>query len=456
MSNILLVEPDYRSKFPPLGLLRIASYHKSVRDSVTFTRGCVDALRSAHWHRIYVSSLYTWELPRTVRTVQYYGNSVSAPTNIVVGGIGVTLMPGYVQERVPCTVVCGRVDRRGKLGRGTPSLERYIPDYSILDTPGWTYEPRDSYFCRTTKGCIRTCKFCAVPRLEPHFARNSHWRQEIAEVARRYGERQNLVLLDNNVLASPHFEDIIAGIRAEGFERGSLRNGRKRTVDFNQGIDARLVTKQVAKRLATVNLSPVRLAFDFDALEPQYRKAVSHLADAGFRRFTNYLMFNFNDTPKSLYRRMKLNLELSRKLGVEITGFPMRFIPTNDVDRRYVSPGWKWRYLRGIQCVLLATHGMVSPNREFFGAAFGNSYTESLEILSMPDRYIIQREEYKDNEAANWLRRFRKLSTGSRNELLDILHQLNGTRDKRATMAKHKSFRDLLDHYYPRGKVLRE
>jgi hypothetical protein len=153
---------------------------------------------------------------------------------------------------------------------------------------------------------------------------------------------------------------------------------------------------------------------------------------------------------------MKINLELSRRLGVAITGFPMRFIPTTDVSRQYVSPGWNWRYLRGIQCVLLATRGMVSPNYRFFRAAFGNSFAEFLEILSMPDRYVVQREKYKHGDAADWRRRFRRLSGSSRQELLDILAVLNRTKDKKAEMGKHRRFAAILEHYYPDGQVLTE
>ncbi len=456
MSKILLIEPDYRSKFPPLGLLRISTYHKSRGDSVTFSRGCIEELTEVRWHRIYVSTLFTWELPRTVRTIQYYSDSVRSPRNIVVGGIGATLMPEYLETRVRCTVLRGRMDRKGRLGPGIPSLDQYVPDYSIVDSPEWNYKPEDSYFSRTTKGCVRKCKFCAVRSLEPKFAAIGDWRKQLREVREAFGERQHIVFLDNNVVAAPKLQEIISAIRREGFENGAIRNNRRRTVDFNQGIDARLITRKVAKCLSGINLSPVRLAFDYEGVERHYRNAVQRLADVGFRHFTNYVMFNFNDTPRSLYRRLKINLQLSRKLDIAITGFPMRFIPIDDVSRQYVSKGWHWRYLRGIQCILLATRGMVSPNRSFFAGAFGNSYAEFLETLSMPDRYIIQRERYKQNEALNWRKKFRKLTKSSRDELLDILAQLNGLRDKKVALARHRRFRGLLEHYYPDGKVLRE
>lgn len=455
MKNILLVEPDYRSKFPPLGLLRISSLHKANGDSVTFARGRQEELRNSHWHRIYVSSLFTWELPRTVRTIQYYSRSVARPENVFVGGVGATLMPNYISDNVPCTIICGPVDRKGILGPDMPSLERMVPDYSVLDSIDWDYQPEDSYFCRTTKGCVRQCKFCAVPHLEPKFSRYTHWREEIKETRQKFGERQNLVLMDNNVLANDNVEGIIRDIRNEGFEKGAKRNRKLRSVDFNQGIDARFVTPKIADALATINLRPIRLAFDHDGVEKAYRAAVARLAQVGFRLFTNYVMFNFNDTPESLYRRLGVNLELSQEHEVAITGFPMRYIPISDIDRKHVSPKWHWRYLRGIQCVLLATHGMVSPDAEFFAAAFGESYEDFLEILSMPDRYIVHREKYKRGRVKDWRKLFRRMTTSTRIEFLEVLARLNGIRDKKEEMKKHSQFRELLEHYYPRGRVPR-
>ena len=108
MSNILLVEPNYRSKFPPLGLMKIATYHKGIGDQVTFVRGIDQKLRNLNWHRIYVSSLFTWELPRTVKTVKYYASAVNALKDIYVGGIGATLLPDYVRQNVECTIVEGQ------------------------------------------------------------------------------------------------------------------------------------------------------------------------------------------------------------------------------------------------------------------------------------------------------------------------------------------------------------
>ena len=79
-NNILLVEPDYRSKFPPLGLMKLSTYHRDNGDVVTFVRGLNDEVAGRHWKRIYISSLFTWELPRTVKTIKYYSNFVNDPS----------------------------------------------------------------------------------------------------------------------------------------------------------------------------------------------------------------------------------------------------------------------------------------------------------------------------------------------------------------------------------------
>ena len=332
-----------------------------------------------------------------------------------------------------------------------------VPDYSILDTVEYDYKPQDAYFLKITKGCIRSCKFCAVPKLEREFGYLTDVKNQVRSVDRRYGERQNMVVLDNNILGIDGVEERISEIHDLGFERGAKRNGRERWVDFNQGLDARLISDNpmLACHLARICLSPVRLAFDFNSakMEKAYRRAITLLAEQGFNEFTNYMLFNFNDSPKDLYYRLFVNAELNAKLGVRITGFPMRFIPMSDVKRGFVSKKWSWRYLRGIQCVLLATRGLVSPNPEFIRAAFGKTYEEFLEILAMPDRYIIYRKEYKNNGAADWRKKYKRLSAGSREEFLKLLAQLNKDRNRKKTISSLCKFRNLIEHYYPNGET---
>jgi hypothetical protein len=455
--RILLVEPNYRSKFPPLGLMRLSTYHKSRGDRVAFVRGCNEETRARRWDRIYVSSLFTWELPRTADTIDFYLPCVKDPKDIFVGGVGVTLLPDYIRKRSACTVVEGSLDTPGRLGPGTPAIADLVPDYSIIEQVDWDYYPRDAYFVRITKGCIRTCTFCAVPLLEKEFGTMSPLRQQVADAKAHHGERQHLVAMDNNILGIDGIENIIGEIRELGFQTGAKRNGRERTVDFNQGLDARLISQkpELAKLLATICVSPIRLAFDFVGIRPAYERAIRLLVAEGFNEFTNYMLFNFNDTPRDLYDRLWVNANLNKELGVRITGFPMRFIPMDDVNRHHVAPGWKWRYLRGIQCILLATRGLVSPNPDFISGAFGETFEDFLEILSMPDRYIIYRSHYRNDGAADWRKQFRRLSEEQKEQLLDMLQKLNSApRERPQLISKLKRpFRSIIEHYYPGGRT---
>ena len=456
MRNILLIEPAYRSKFPPLGLLRISTYHKKQGDNVAFVRGNSAGFRDQIWDKIYISSLYTWELPRTVKSIKYYYNSVLSKSDIIVGGIAATLMPQYISDRANCTIIKGPVNRKGKLGINMPAIYNLVPDYELLNQVDYQYKPDDAFFCRITLGCIRKCNFCAVCQLEPEFIKINKWWMQIENAKKYYGEKQNLVFLDNNILALDNFEQVIYKILNLGFTKNSKISNRQRTVDFNQGIDARLISPIKAKLLSRLNLKPVRLAFDNDSMKESYTNAVTLLAKQGFRTYTNYLLYNFNDSPSSLYKRLKYNIELSDELGISITGFPMRYVPINDINRQYVSSKWFWRYLRGLQCILQATHGVVSPMHDFFNIAFGEHEEEFFEILSMPDRYIIYREKYKNIEAKSWKQAFRKLSTDDKIELFNILEKLNKAKIKNIDDHIYRKYREVLEHYYPNGKVFSE
>jgi hypothetical protein len=448
MRNVLLVEPAYRSKFPPLGLMRISTLHKGKGDAVTFARGKVRALRELPWHRVYVSSLFTYDLPRTVDTLEYYRPTVQRPEDLVVGGIAATLMPEYISSRVRCRVLPGLLDKPGLLEPNSPPVDLLVPDYQMLTSVDKSYSPRDAYFCRATKGCVRRCRFCAVPRLEPVFGSRGSIGQEVTSVTARFGPRRDLVLMDNNVLAAVDLPRVVDEICDVGFRSQAALDGRKRHVDFNQGIDARLVTPDVAKLLARTCMSPVRLAFDDLSVENAYRKAVQLLAGCGFEQFTNYVMFNFEDDPMSFHHRLRVNVELSRRLSVRVTSFPMKYVPIDDITRGNVGRHWHWRYLRGIQCILVATHGLVSPNPEFVAASFGETLDEFLEIVSMPDRYIIYRREHL-RQATEWRKLFRRLSPGSRHRFLDLLDQLRDPARRSNLLPRRGVYRALVEHYYP-------
>lgn len=131
----------------------------------------------------------------------------------------------------------------------------------------------------------------------------------------------------------------------------------------------------------------------------------------------------------------------------------MRFVPTTALQRGYISKDWTWRHLRGIQCILHATHGLVSPNPDFFNAAFGSSYDQFLEVISMPDRYIMHRKKYSNSGALEWAALYRKMSPNQRSEFFALLDRLRDPHERSVRRQLPHPFPHLLEHYYPHGKT---
>ena len=74
--DILLVEADYKNKYPPLGLMKISAYHKSRGDNVVFVKGKNKELKTKKWDRIYITTLFTFYWKKTIETIKYYYKSV--------------------------------------------------------------------------------------------------------------------------------------------------------------------------------------------------------------------------------------------------------------------------------------------------------------------------------------------------------------------------------------------
>ena len=91
------------------------------------------------------------------------------------------------------------------------------------------------------------------------------------------------------------------------------------------------------------------------------------------------------------------------------------------------------RYLRGIQCILNATHGVVGPKRKFFEAAFGKNVKEFKKLLLMPDNYIIYKEDHENNGAAHWNSLYNSLPSRQKSEFHNLIcatQANNGIRSK--------------------------
>ena len=452
--NILLIEPGYKNKYPPLGLMKLAQYHgaRGKNDHVRFIKGEDRTALDTSWDRIYVTTLFSFEWKKISLAIDFAIEvSGGQPNNVFVGGIAASLMhgeflketrwrgvrfiSGLLKEPPAQSLQLNAFEEELYSGDlSSPPIEDEIPDYSILQHISYRYSVVDAYFAYASRGCVRKCSFCGVPKLEGDLYDTPSLTKVVRGIEEIYGPKKDLVLMDNNVVASPRFKEIIAEIRDLGFVRGAkLKRDKRppvqRRVDFNQGVDARILCKDpmYLRELSTICIRPLRIAFDHIGLRKPYETAIRYAHDVGLDDLSNYMLYNFHDSPADLYQRMRLNLELNEELGIRIFSFPMRYQPTDRKDRGFVGERWNKYYLRSMQIILQATHGIVSGAPAFFRRAFGDTEQAFTKLLVRPHKFIFNRVWYEElggrDEFEQYVAAAVKLSPSDESELIAILAQ---------------------------------
>jgi hypothetical protein len=264
--------------------------------------------------------------------------------------------------------------------------------------------------------------------------------------------------MDNNVLYSKRFNEIIDDIKEIGFYKGATfgKTKKKRFVDFNQGLDARLLTEKKMKKLAEIPLEPMRLAFDDIDYEDHYIKAVKLANQYGQKNMSNYILYNFKDTPEDFYKRLKINIDLNeefkqdslrkRRVKTVIYSFPMRYIPLKAKDRKVETGNrfWNKRYLRGVQVILSVIKGPVMTGRQFFEQAFGRNSEEFKEIILMPDEFIRNRVKYNWGKIRNYSKRLMPYVKSWK----DIYSRLNDNEKKELEDALKDNRKEIIEKYH--------
>ena len=462
--KILLVEPNYKNKYPPLGLMKISTYHKSRGDEVHFIKGTLKDFQSQKWDRIYISTLFTFYYKLTLNTILYYIDSAEKRSDIFVGGPMATIMKKELDALDAISgvrIVGGLLDEPGVLGNDDVIIDELVPDYTIIEREintdlDYRYPVDDSYFLHITHGCIRKCVFCAVPVIEPKYIDCTEFSSKLMELESIYGPKRYLKVMDNNILASNRLDYIVDELVKLGYGRNnkSFRNNRRwvsKTVDFNQGLDARLLYNdpKIMTLLSKLEIKPMRVAFDHAQPEfvKMYVSVMRQAAQNNVHSLSNYVLFNLDDTPQQLYDRLKINTELNKEFEdqgfhTSIWSFPMKYSPIfgeHSTDRKHIGKNWNKKYLRSLQCILIPTHGVVGPKLEYFNHAFGASSKEFEELLVLPEKYILNRDEnFNNGKYANWTNLYAQLDENEKSILIDILSTCN-KKQLRMFVATNKS-----------------
>lgn len=418
--------------YPPLGLMKLSRFHKDRGDEVRFVCGCdstlfkeADLFSPAElWDRVYVATLFTFDWKTTIRTIDFYKATVGGTVNsIFVGGIMASLMANDIHEETGVYPVTGVITSPQQIGlRGNVNIDLLPPDYSILD--GRLYAINATYYAYTSRGCVKRCPWCGVPKIEPEFVPYIDIKPAIRALREQYGDKPKLKLMDNNVLASPELERIVADLVALGYGRDcftATEPKRQRVIDFNQGLDAAFLSGKRMRLLSHLSIKPMRLAFDRLEEEPQYLRAVEIARHHGVTKFSAYMLYNFRDTPRDVYERLKVNIKLNKHWGkgggnanAEVYSYPMRYAPINETDsphanrrRDYVTPpprkrgnllknaAWTRRFVRNVEIMKGAAHGAISPTPGLALRTIGETYEEFIANLYMPEILLRNRNRYE-------------------------------------------------------------
>jgi hypothetical protein len=219
-----------------------------------------------------------------------------------------------------------------------------------------------------------------------------------------------------------------------------------RIIDFNQGTDAHYLTSEKMALLAKTAIKPLRIAFDHIADKDLYISKIKLARDHGLLNLSNYVLYNYLDTPEDFYQRLRINVLLNEELGTQIYSFPMKYIPLDAKDRKHIGKNWNKKLIRGIQCILLATRGLVTTRRQFFEAAFGSTYEEFLKIVLMPEEYIIYRRKHDNNGAFDWRNTYEKLSGNEKNVFMSLISD-NDVHKQSYSKVSSRKIKQLLNHY---------
>ena len=336
--QFILAEPVAKTPYPPLGLMKIATLlrrrHKGCE--IFAVVGNEVPRGASRPSAIYITSLFTWDLIKVIKCVQFYTDKFPG-SEILIGGIAASLLPDYIKKHTGISPHIGLGDE----------AEDCAPDYSLSFN-----RKIDASITFASRGCPRRCRYCSVKLHEPDFIVRADWHRDICENLPR------IIFWDNNWLASPNFLRDCEQIKKLG-----------KSVDFNQGLDARLYDKKVAKLLATLRIDPIRFAFDDVNLEAHGLRAINLAKKYSKSDIRIYVLYNYMDTPEDFYHRISV---LNRNGAL---AFPMEYRKAIPSQTRFPGSHWNTSLLRALKLSLIFYYrkGMITKSRESFQSIYGKT-----------------------------------------------------------------------------------
>ena len=283
--KIGLIDVDSHN-FPNLPLMKISAWHKSQGDHVEW----YEPLLSGHMDRVYMSKVFSF-----TPDYEYFIDA----DQVIRGGTGYAI-----------SLVNGREQYDKAKDNPLPEeIEHIYPDYELYGI--------DYSIGFLTRGCPRGCGFCHVA------AKEGRCSYKVADLEEFWRGQKKIVLCDPNILACSEHIDLLRQLADSGSK-----------VEFNQGLDIRLITDKNLEILKQIKLEGIHFAFDRwqdrEIIEPKLRQFVTK---TGFNKNKGhvmcYILCNFDTTLEQDIARIQLCRELL------ISPYPMIY------DKEHADPVYK-------------------------------------------------------------------------------------------------------------------
>ena len=252
--RIGLIDVDGRN-FPNLVLMKLSAWHKSLGDTVEW----YEPMFSGHFDKVYLSKVFSF-----TQDIDYYIDA----DEVVKGGSGYCI-----------TLVDGKeVFDKSKDKELPYEVEHIYPDYSIY--PQYT---KDTAYGFLTRGCPRGCDFCIVEKKEGRCS------VKVADLSEFWNGQKKVVLCDPNILACRDWKELLQQLIDAKVE-----------VDFNQGLDIRMMTEEKIEYLRKIKITQIHFAWDRYEDKDKVLPKLRMFADKWGKKITHnaivYTIVNFSTT----------------------------------------------------------------------------------------------------------------------------------------------------------------
>ena len=215
-----------RKPFPNYALMKISAYHKSVGNTVEWWNKTKD------YDLVYSSKVFS-----------FTPENPYLPADVIKGGTGYGLFSDL-----------------------PPEIDEVFPDYSL-------YPDCDYAIGYITRGCPNHCRWCVVPHKEGAIKPYRTWQQLVRP------DSDKLVLMDNNILACEYGIKQLESLIDSGYK-----------IDLNQGMDARLVTREIAEILSKLKwIKYLRFSCDTTAQIEHIQKTAEMLGKHGIKPYRLFI-----------------------------------------------------------------------------------------------------------------------------------------------------------------------